>query len=319
MHMTKEKRYHLYKLAGIGFAAFLSALGAVPYGFKFGYMLEPYNHSLGLLLGIVLAAAVCIANTGLGAYSLLRMQSKQKIINPIFLRILSFISAIPLACMCFFAYVDITPFVVTAFLTAATFIINASIGYTAIFNFLLELKKWRSLIKSHAGIACRVIGFFIGLAVSLTAYMAAIEGFTRLLASLRHLHLSENTIYQISCTLGLITWVPFAFLFANAAQIAAYNTYNFLANFNEHIRHIDAEGIAILILAICSGASYAQMTIVFFDPGMPIPPFLKQPSMHNFIYSYLVPFSFISSAAVNYLALKNINGAATLKQVPVYT
>jgi hypothetical protein len=317
--MTKTKKQHLYKLTGITLAAFISSLGAVPYGYEFGYTNGPANHPMSLLIGIVLAAAVCVANTALGAYSLLRMQGKQDVINPILLRSISFTSAVPFGCMCFFAYIDIAPLIITAFLTSAAYIVNAAVGYTAIYNFLLGMKKLHKLMNSYAGTACRMVGFIIGLAVSFTAYMAAMAGCADLLATMKHVHLSQDTIFLLSCSIGVITWIPFAFLFANAAQLAAYKIYHFFIDFGENIREIDAGTIAILILAICSGASYAQMTAVFFDAGMPIPGFLKYPLSQNLISGYLVPLAFIASAAVNYSALINLGGAASRKQVPAYT
>lgn len=313
--MTKAKRHYLYKLVGFSFAAFLSALGSIPYGFEFGYTLGPSNHLLNLLTGILLALAVGIGNTALGLYSLLHMQGKQRGINPILLRLLSFISAVPFGIMCFFAYLNITPFVITAFLTSVVYIVTAAIGYTAIFNFLLEMKQWHQFTQTYSGIACRMVGFLIGLAVSFTACMAAIAGCANLLTSMNNFYFNQHTIYFFSCIIGAITWIPFSFLFANATQTATYKIYVLLTDSNRRERRINARTIAILVLAICSGASYAQMTIVFFDTAMPIPTFLKQPLLQEFINNYLVPLAFIASAAVNYSALVNVGKVASEKKV----
>lgn len=302
MRQTKLSSTHW--LLGAIFAASLASLGTIPYGFQFARTLVTYNVYLSIVMGIIFAGASAFANIALGVYSFLRIRDKQKVIVQNYLMLISLISAIPIGCMCYFAYYPILPIYLTLIITCAVTIINAIIAYTAIFNLVLEIKNLPLLALSHAELVFRAVGFIIGIFVSLTAYMAAIHGINEILSTL--VDWDIQLIFRVACFIGLITWLPFAALFSNATQASAGHIYFFLGNLTVQIKQLDLTQLGIFCLSFCSGTAFAQITLVFFNPEMNIPALAKTIYMQNLIHHYLVPFAFLSSVAVNYLALKNL-------------
>src|SRR5205085_9329178 len=129
---------------------------------------------------------------------------------------------------------------------------------------------------------------------SLTAYAAADHGLTGLVS----LGLGETRDYlafELASVLGFITWIPFAALFANAMQKTMGNIfYSKRHGIAPRSNHFKLIHFLILIIALCSGASFAQMAITFFNPEMQIPSLFKMDYIQIFIFNALVPLAFIS-------------------------
>ena len=298
-----KKKYHFYGLCGVIVASSVSALGTVPYGFQFAQKFQAYSHGLAIALGVILGFSAAFANAILGIYSFLHMKTNQKLIKPSYLMSLSFISAVPVGCMCFFAYHSLLPWYINIVMTLAVTLINAAIGYTAILNLVLEFKHRPFYTDSRGEIVCRLLGFIIGTTVSLAAYMASIHGLSELFAVGLG---NEKLAFRLACMVGFLAWLPFAALFANGMQKTAGKIYYFAENFSRQKEIWSAKNTILLLLAFCSGASFAQIAITFFNPNMHIPMIFKALPIQSFIYSILVPLAFISSSAVNFIALNNI-------------
>lgn len=302
--MIRNKQQNSTKLFIIIIASCIAAFGTMPYGFQFAQIFEPYNHMMAIIAGIFFAASAALANIALAIYSFLKSRTKQKIINRIYLMLISSISAVPIGCMCYFAYFHIFPIVLTIVLTAAVTIINAIIGYTAILNLIVEIKSLEVFAYSYQELICRILGFVIGAIVSLTAYMAAVHGITEIILSMNQWN--NKHIINLACLIGFITWIPFAALFSNATQICAAKIYRYFSEFKTSIKKSSLFNLLLLFFSLCSGTAFAQTAIVFFNPDMNIPAICKTIAMQHFFSSFLVPCAFFCSFGVNYLALTNL-------------
>jgi hypothetical protein len=287
-------------------AASISALGTLPYGYAFAQAIDPSNSLLAVGLGLILAISAALANVVLGVYSLLVFYRRKASTADNYLKGVSFIAAIPMGCMGYFAYYSLLPYSLTLFITIAIILINTAIAYTAVVNFLSETQAWKKSLQAKGEFLSRSTGFLIGILVSLTAYMAAILGFIELLEH-SSLVLEKETCFKLSCILGFISWLPFAFLYSNATQGTAYHIYHFCKNIHLQSEALKLKTLLLLLFSFLSGAAFAQMALAFFNPDFNIPVFFKQTSIQSFIHYGLVPLAYFSSMAVNYTALKNLS------------
>ncbi len=288
--------------------AFTAALGTMPYGYHFAHILEKYSHSLFLLMGVAFALAALLSNAALGAYSLLNAKLKQDLINPYFLAIGSFISAIPNGFICYFGYRDSLPFLVDLLISVVVVIVNAGIAYTAIHNFLADIfhKPFRqSTFQFHFA---SKTGFVAGLLVSTTFYMVTVYGLTYVLSLIIR---NRETAFYLACVLGIISWIPGAALYSNSTRITSEKVYEFIEQSMKRLIMPSGVDLVILLIAVGSGASFCQIAIEFFDPSKDIPSFVKNDLAQTFVYHCIVPCAFSSSAAVNYLALKRLYTSLT--------
>jgi hypothetical protein len=292
--------------------SFFAALGTVSYGYQFAKYLQPPSTAMQMSLGAIFALSAMLANMMLGTYSLLNIKSKnnQKIQLPILL--VSSVGAIPYGFLCYFGYQNVLPSVVNIAIGSIVVIVNAGIGYTAIQNLWLSVKK--SLTKKTADktpkmkTAIQVIGFSIGFAISLLTYLAASSGITDLFI---HYKLDTLVEYKAGFLLAILAWIPPAALFANANQVVAGELYDKIGDFQKFLRSINKTSLAFFIFCLCSGTAIAQMTADSFAPSKNIPEIFKA-EMIQFLVQYLIPISLLSSAALNYFSInkffENVKG-----------
>lgn len=302
--MQIRNKYSIFRLTIISLAACISALGTIPYGFEFAHFFKSYSYLIFISAGILFAATSALANAILGIYSFLNAQSDHKFTHHLGAKCLSFLSAVPVGFMSYYGYDEIFPLMINLVFACTVTLINAAIAYTAILNLSKEISSWSVNVKTRSEAIIRITGFVVGAIVSLVAYMAATHGLTELLNSM-HYFTSESA-FTLACVIGFIAWMPYAALFANATQVFAGKSYYFISHFLSQKRLVNLTSVLIFIFSLCSGTAFAQIAIVFFDPAMNIPAIVKTVQMQNFIYHVLIPFAFISSVAVNYLALKNL-------------
>ncbi len=286
-------------------AAGLASLGCLPYGLQFAKLLEPHHTVLYALAAIIFPAASCLANAALGVSSFFNMRRYHAAAAQAnLLHLISFLSVLPIGCICYFGYYLHLPSLYTWTLTLAVILINTIIAHSAIIDFLarFNLKKLESLAGSE--LTFRALGFLIGFCVSLTAYMAAIHVLTGFFMFL--LNTTQHAAYLFACFFGLISWLPFSILFANSTQITAGAFYHFLTKFKHQIKFLDWPHLALLLFALASGTAFSQMTLVFFGTDRVIPLFFKNDFIQDSIHLILVPLALLSSASVNFIALKNI-------------
>lgn len=286
-------------------AATLASLGCLPYGIQFAELLKPFSHFFYAIALLIFPLTVCLANIALGVFSFFNSRRHKSTTQyPVTIDIISLLSALPLGCICYFAYYQILPPLTTWIMTLATVLINAAIAHSAVMDFLsrFRLKRYQSLAKQE--LIFRVVGFFIGFSVSLTAYMASIHVLTGFFSVL--FQVEQSAAYHLACFFGLISWLPYSLLFANSTQITAGIFYQFMTRFRHYFRNWDLSRFSLALFALFSGTSFSQMTLVFFGPDRTIPLFLKGAEIQHYIHVILVPLALLSSASVNFIALENI-------------
>jgi hypothetical protein len=292
--------------------SFFAALGTVSYGYQFAKYLQPHSTVVLMSVGAIFAMCAMLANMMLGTYSLMNIKSEnnQKIQLPILL--VSSVGAIPYGFLCFFGYQNISPSIVNISISSIVVIVNAGIGYTAIQNLWFNLQK---MFTKSAGnntpkmkIIVQLVGFIIGLAISLLTYMAASSGITDLFI---HYHLTTLVEYKAGFILAILSWIPCAALFANANQEVAGELYDKVGNFNKFLKSINKFSVAFFLFCLCSGTAIAQMMAVSFAPDKNIPEVFKA-DMIQILVQYLIPIALFSSAALNYFSinkfLENVKG-----------
>lgn len=304
---NKKKKLLLliFSLAGI-----TAASGTIPYGWNFALNFPISNTSVKLILSLTFALTAAFANAALGAYSLLyirRAETDSKF-NLIAIAI-AVIGSIPTGFICFVGYEKILTTFLNILLSVTVIVVNAAINFTAIrkainsiINHLKQKNQRNTEITSQEKIA-KMIGLIIGLTVTLTFYLASTNGLYQLFKLVHSF--STDTIKHLSQLLAIIIWLPGAALFGNSTQIVACLVYNFTKSFKQKIHKISWINICIILLAILSAGGFAQMTIDFFNPTMNIPDFFKQSYIQKLIFTVFVPLSYLASAAVNGIALRN--------------
>jgi hypothetical protein len=175
----------IYQFLLVIIATTISAMGTVPYAYRFGQTLWQ-GYLAVTVWSVVLVATAVLANVALGAYSLLNMQAKQTAIQPVKLIMFSLLSAIPVGFMCYSAYQTIFAIPLNVFISIIVTLVNTAIGYTAVLSLYLSFQSLSHNSKSGSKMPLgelffRTIGFLMGVMVSLTAYMAAVHGITQLL------------------------------------------------------------------------------------------------------------------------------------------
>lgn len=308
--MNKPKNALIYPSLAISMAA-IASLGTMPYGFQFAHVFATWNKNLYVILGSLFAVTAAIANTALGTYSILNIKTKlQK--KTVFLVIASFISTIPIACMCYFAYLKLVPFYINVTTTIAVSLINTGIAYTAIDNLMLEIKYSRSTRYHAIDLLMRIIGFMVGIGASLAACMAAIHGLNELFNFLFP-ELDKQLLFRLACLTGVSSWLPIAILYANSMQIMLGKLYHSCSTLKFDV-DVNLSNLLIFFIALFSGTSFAQIAIKFFNANMHIPDMFKTPSMQLFIYHILIPIAYLANICVNYIALKNVFKTFKLEQ-----
>jgi hypothetical protein len=298
-----KQNFFSIKFIVILICSFVAGLGTVPYGFRFANFLENKNHFLFLVVGSFFAAMSLFANMALGSYSLLNADLKQTLINRYYLSIGSVISAIPYGFIGYFGFKEYLPFFINLTISLMIVIVNTGIAYSAIYNFLADILK-KSLKKISYDIKIvRQLGVFIGFLVSITIYVATSHGMTSLLVSITQ---KPRLAFYLGCIVAILSWLPFAALYANFTSVVSEKVYVFLAKNLLKITRLNKINVALIIIAIGSGASFAQIAIDFFQPAANIPLFFKDQLVQIFIYNFVIPCAFFSSAAVNYTALQRV-------------
>ncbi|MDR3478450.1 MAG: hypothetical protein P4M14_10515 [Gammaproteobacteria bacterium] len=312
----------LYPLFLIVLATSISAMGTVPYAYRFGQALWQGSHAI-LMWSVILVITAVLANVALGTYSLLNMRTKQTTIRPLKLILFSFLSAIPVGFMCYSAYQTIFAIPLNVIISSIVTLVNTAIGYTAVLNLYLTFNEIKMALSNKSvlepkievgELLFRAVGLIIGVVVSLTAYMAAIHGITQLLHAE---FFSEATSYQFAAVIGFLNWVPYAALFANGTQSVFAALYQFLKHFSLSLRKINSVSLLIFIVAWLSAASFAEIVLEYFSPNLSgLPVIFRLPQMQWFILHVLVPAAYLASFSVNYLAFKNVLnlGVASLNQ-----
>lgn len=292
-------------------AALVAASGTTPYGWKFSYTIL-HSPMLNIFLGIIFASTATFANAALGAYSLLDALQKwrhETFFKVIILLGVSFAAAIPLGFICFVGYQGILPVAVNIFISIIVVIINTGVGFTAINNLLMKIISYFNQRNQdrqrnyHEGSekTSRIVGFLLGLAVTLTFYLAGTDGLSLLLANTS---LNKNLIRIISYSCAFIIWIPAAALFSNSSQEAGGIIYKYVSEFHK-LKEIHLKNIVIIIIAVLSGAAYTQMTVEFFNINKNIPMIFKSDIVIFFSHHVLTVISYLVSIAVNEIALTN--------------
>jgi hypothetical protein len=282
----------------------MAALGTIPYGYRFAEFFGWDNAAFSLVFGVIFAAAASLANVMLGTYSLLDMKDGAD--KKIDLRIIlvSTIGSVPYGFLCFFGYQNTLPVIVNIVISVVVVIVNAGIGYTAISNLLLSVKdilKKSGTAKTPASeVIVRVLGFSIGLAISVVMYLAACSGITDLLI---HFNQVELVHYHAGYMLAILSWLPGAALFANANQIVASELLYKIMDYKKFVKGISVNNIGFTLFCLASGTAIAQMAADSFDPGRNIPDIFKIDFIQMLVQHYLIVIALFSSAALNYFSI----------------
>lgn len=286
----------LCKVSLVILLACIAALGTVPYAYRFSHI---------AILGIVLAAFSLISNTGVGVYSLLKIDWKKPIINPIYLLAFSLLSAIPSGFMSYSAYQVILSSFLNIIFSLTIVITNTAISFTAVSNFILEMKSlYHNYTQiSYAEYGVRVIGGLIGLAVTLLIYVISVNGLWKLLSIFTVI---EPIKLYIVYTLSVIIWVPSAALYVNATQVVAGQIYHFFNVKNKQRKINVILNLFMILITVGAGASLAQIGIEAFNPADSIVTWTKLDATQPFINFLFIPFTFISAMSVNFFTLNNI-------------
>lgn len=294
------------------FMAAIASLGTMPYGFQFAHVFTLSNNHLYILFGSLFAITAAIANTALGTYSILNIKPNFHK-KATLLIIISFASTIPIACMCYFAYIKLVPLYINVITTMAVTLINTGIAYTAIENLMIELKQSQFIRYQLMDVFVRTIGFMLGIGASLAACMAAIHGLNELFNYVL-IDTDKQFIFHLACIIGFGSWLPIAILYANSMQIILSKLYHSFASRKLNFQ-LDFFNLLVFFIAVFAGTSFAQIAIMFFNTNMHIPDIFKIPSIQVFIYHFLIPISYIANIGVNYLALKNVFATFKLKNI----
>ncbi len=298
-----KKNTTILKIFLCVFFASISALGALPYGYHFSDFLRTYNLIFSVIAGIIFAATAVIANIALGAYSLLHFKLKQKNISIIYLLLISLVSAIAYGCTNFFAYAKTLPLAVNSLMTFAVISTNAAIAWVALSNTLADLRLHWKVYVNKIHFFMKWVGFGMGILASITLYAAAAHGISSLL-----IHYFRPAIANyLGFGISIIVWIPNAALFGNSTQVCFETFYYWVGDMLKKHKSINKElnkkKIAILLLALFSSVSYAQIAITFLDAHMSIPNFFKLPEVQLFTHYFIVPLALFTASFVNYLAL----------------
>lgn len=317
------KKNHIYLLLII-LASLISALGNIPYGFRFSYTVFPSFEPFSMIAGLVFALTASLANAALGSYSLLSMHVEKFSELRISVLILSILASIPTGFMCFLGYRNIIPNTINSIVSIMVCIVNSGIGYRAISNLIEDGKKLRAnylkwvnntyyLMGVIPELTIRTLGFILGLGVSLVSYAAASDGMHIVFSNF---NFTNNWISPLIYVLAVLPWIPSAALFANSTQQVSGDIYQKTRDiiFNKANDHINPTQLFIIIVSILSASSLCQIVLELLSPSSHIPELFKAEDIQLIIHRILAPITFISSACVNYLALtrtrseiKNLN------------
>jgi hypothetical protein len=283
--------------------SFIAGIGTTPYGFRFAQVLDHYNYFLFLSVGGLFAMAALFANMALGSYSLMNVNFKQKLINTYYLMAGSTVSALPFGFICYFGFKNYLPFFINLITSIIVFIVNTGISYSALYNFLLDKKNQKIKKISPDLKFVQQLGFVIGFFVSITVYVATAHGMTHLLTSITG---NPQLAFYTASIVAIFSWIPFLALYASSTKIVSERIYVSLLKNVSKINKVNKLNLLFIAIAIGSGASFTQIAIDFFNPTTNIPSFFKTDTIQSFIYQFIVPCAFFSSASVNYLALKRL-------------
>lgn len=290
-----------YKLAGILLVSLIACLGTIPFGYHFADTLRIENLIVKESIGYLFAITAALANFALGAYSLLCIGRCKAAFNSVWLMIACLLIAIPTGFICFWGYYETLPFYLNLTMSFAVTLANAGIDYTAINNFILSVRERRAE-RSATKKIIKTLGFMVGLIASLTFYVVATDGLINLFSS----HTKSAWLVYSSYILAFFIWLPSAALFANATLHVSEKLLQLTESVKPKITLNRWYSSLILLIAILSGASLAQIVIEFFAVTQNIPAIFKVNAIQDFIRYGLMPLAFISSSAVNYLALLNL-------------
>lgn len=296
---------HLYIFLLAFFFSSLAALGTFPYGYHFAGLFFNSSTFFYFVFGVFLSACAGIANAILGAYSLTALERKKNIFQQILLVFFAFLSATLFGFIFYFGYKNILPLYINLTGSLIVVLVNSAICYTAINNLLKSLSKLFMSLRqlAYSEMAIRVIATIIGGIVSLLAFLAAFKGVMEIF---KFYQLDWSVAYRWSLTLSIIAWLPFAALFSNSTQIVGGELYHFFQNFYQKFKAIKLSDILLIIFVLASGSAFAQMALEFYDPSSDMPDFFRSSQVQAIIFPILLPLTFLSSAAVNYFALKNV-------------
>jgi hypothetical protein len=286
--------------------SFFAALGTVPYGYRFAEYFGWHNAAFSVVFGALFAFCAASANIMLGTYSLLNIKNdKQSKLNFKIL-LVSTLGSMPYGFLCYFGYESTLPLLVNIIISVIVVIVNAGIGYTAINNLLQSIQDMRQNPKANKfqpQVIFRILGFVIGLLISLVTYLAASSGITDLLI---HFNQTQWVNYHAGFILAILSWIPCAALFANANQVVAGDLYEKLSDFKTFLKGISLANLMFLAYCLASGTAIAQMTSDSFEPAKNIPAFFKIDYIQFLVQHYLIIIALFSSAALNYFSIQRL-------------
>jgi hypothetical protein len=304
-HVKAQPNTVITKVLISAVLSFFAALGTVPYGYQFAEMFGIPNPTFLLTFGVIFALCASLANMMLGTYSLLNIKTKktEKINKNIIL--VSTLGSVPYGFLCYFGYQNTLPSLANIAISVIVVVVNAGIGYTAIKNLMISYKEMMSTPNKQGGDVAfvRIIGFLIGIAISLVTYLAASSGITDLL-----IHFNQTTLvqYHLGFILAILSWIPCAALFANANQTVAGELYTNVKDFRTFLKSVNFINILFLLFCLASGTAIAQMTASSFSPEKNIPALFKADIVQFIVQHYLIITALFSSAALNYFSIKKL-------------
>lgn len=298
------------QLTLIFLSAFIASLGTYPYAKDFAHSLF-HNKSFSVLAAGILIPATLSANMALGAYSLqnsIQQSKKSSMIRNMFVFSISLLSALATAFMCFVGFYHQLPIPINLLVSFVVLLINGGIGFSAINNAMNDVTKVKRLSDARVRrnlnpfkVAVVILTILSALLVALTAYLAITHGLSSLA---NYFKISNGTLQKFIYLFSVIIWLPGALLFANGSRITIAKIYD---NVSQRKFNFSVLTTTICLVALFSGAAYAQMALEFFDTCKCIPEFFKRLADHyNFIFYFFMPLAFIISAIVNGYALNNL-------------
>lgn len=299
---VKIKHHSLTVLMIIG--ALIAPIGMIPYAWDF-----PKNITaipvIVISLGVLCLITALPANAVLGFYSLTVLRNNKIDYKEfILVAIFSFLAAIPLGFISFFGYQDSLNTILNVALSIVIILVNFAIGFNGVHNGIkdfLHFKKTYRRIDADEMII-RSLVFLLGLAMTVTFYLAGTNGLHELLKTLKLTAIAQPFfIYPFA----IFLWFPLACLFSNSFQNVAGKLYR-LIKIKEFHKKINFFTLSLFIFCLFSGSAFAQMTKEFFTPDTYMPNFFKIELIQNVANFFLVPLAILVSASVNAVALTNL-------------
>lgn len=281
----------------------IAALGCAPYGFKFIYLFNIKNEFITLFFGSLFAFCSVFSNAILGAYCFLSAPLFKNW-QSIFVFLFSLLAAIPTGFLCYYGYRYTLQSSVIIGLSCIVMLINAFISNAAIYQLFTTLFSVPKKMNGKS-LTFILLGTLFGILVSTIIFLTTFRG---VLDILLKYHMPHAII--VSIELSVLSWLPLACLYINANQLIFIKLHQLLFHRKKVIFHFTVRSSIALLLAVCSGASLAEIANEAILYLKSYPALMNLFSLNIFtiqpLQATFIVLSFISSAAVNYIALKQI-------------